>query len=211
MNTRIIAVLTAGACVAGAAQAQVNVQGFLSADNQFDAFTGTTSGTVAHIGGQNDWNGVSFINTVFTSSGYVYVAVSDYGAVFALAGYISTDGGTSYNPILPGMGWESYNAGPNSFMHPNQASINALITAANAGGGGSGGGTGWVAATAGTASVGFGLPNDYNGMPALGSIWDPRADVNETVVFRYQIIPAPHSMAPLVAGMIALSRRRRHR
>lgn len=209
MTTRIIAALTAGTCIAGAAQAQMNVQGFLSGDNQFDAFTGTASGTTSHIGGLNDWNHVLPFTTVVSTNGYLYVAVSDYGDVVALGGYISTDGGTSYAPILPGMGWESYSAGPNNFMHPNQASIDLLVTAANAGGGGSGGGTGWVAATAGTASIAFGLPPDYNGMPALGSIWDPRAGVHDTVVFRYQIVPTPQSMAPLVAGMIALSRRRR--
>ncbi len=209
MSIRTIGVLAAGACIASAAQAQVNVQGFISGDNQFDAFTGTASGTVTHLAGANDWNQVQSFSTVFSSSGYIYVAVSDYGAVFGLGGYISTNGGASFDAILPGMGWESYNAGPNDFVHPDQNAINAFIAAANAGG--SGGGSGWVPATDGTATISFGLPPDYNGMPALGCIWDPRADVNETVIFRLLIVPAPHSAAPLVAGMIALGRRRRSR
>ncbi len=210
MKNQTMGVLAAWVCIAGAAQAQVNVQGFLSGDNQMDAFTGTASGTTTHLGGLNDWNHVLPFNTVVSTNGYLYAAVSDYGDVVALGGYISTDGGTMYDPILPGMGWESYNAGPNNFMHPDQAGIDILIAAANAGGG-SGGGNGWVAATAGTASIAFGLPLDYNGMPPLGSIWDPRAGVNDTVVFRLQIVPAPHSVAPLVAGVFALSRRRRMR
>lgn len=207
MKNQTMGVLATWLCFAGAAQAQVNVQGFLSGDNQMDAFTGTASGTTTHLGGLNDWNHVLSFNTVVSTNGYLYVAVSDYGDVVALGGYISTNGGTTYDPILPGMGWESYNAGPNSFMHPDQAGIDSFIAAANAGS--SGGGNGWVAATAGTASIAFGLPNDYNGMTPLGCIWDPRAGVHDTVVFRLQIVPTPHSAALLLAGVLAAARRRR--
>jgi|GEM_PF-6281973 len=206
MKIRAIGV-AAGAWLAGMAQAQINVEGFLSGDNQFDAFSGTSSGTTTHLGGLDDWNHVLSFNTVVSTNGYLYVAVSDYGDVVALGGYISTNGGVSYDAILPGAGWESYNAGPNNFMHPDRATIDTYIAAANAAS--SGGGNGWVESTAGTASVSFGLPIDYNGMPVLGSIWDPRAGVNDTVVFRLQIVPTPHSVAPILAGVIAISRRRR--
>ncbi len=201
MKNRTMGVLAVWMCTAGAAQAQVNVQGFLSGDNEFNAYAGSATDATTPLGGENNWTAVLTFNTVFASGGYLYVTVRDYGDVVALGGYISTNGGATHDAIVPGMGWESYNAGPD-LLSTDQGTTNTLIAAANAA-------NGWVAATAGTAVVGFGLPQDYNGMPVLGCIWDPRGGVNDTVIFRYQIVPAPHSAALLVAGAIAFTRRRR--
>lgn len=201
MNKRSIGALAAAACTTGAAHAQVNVEGYLSGDNQFVAYTGTASGTTSPFASLGDWASYVTFNTVVTGNGYIYIAVTDYGDVFGLGGYISVNGGTS--PIIAGMGWESYNLGAGTTTTPDQAAIDGFIATANAG-------NAWLAATAGTAVISFGLPADYNGLPTLGCIWDPRADVNETVIFRLLIVPAPLSAAPLAAGMMVLTRRRRH-
>lgn len=203
-GVRAIALFVGMACVAQAANAVVNVDVWMSCDNQFELYTGTalsTTGSV--IGGVNNWAAAT--NYVFgTNPGdYLYVVGADYGAVFGLGGYVSIDGGTTYTAILAGNGWESVRIGP-ATAWPAQPLIDTWISNATLGGL-------WTPSVAGTGVVGFGLPATYGPMPALGCIWDAQADVNDMVLFRYRVVPSPITAVPfgvvLVSGL--MTRRRR--
>lgn len=184
---------------AGSSLAQVNVAAWLSADNRYDLYVGTGTGTTNMIGGVADWTRADLWN-LQVSTGFIYVASSDVSAPYGLGGYLSIDGG-EFMALLPGSGWESY-AVPGSVNHPSQAFVDSYITDANAG-------NLWAPVSAGTAVPGFGLPQFYGSLPAQGCIWDPRSQGGSTVIFRYPLVPAPGAALPLAGGLLVFRRRRR--
>ncbi|MCE7974389.1 MAG: hypothetical protein DYG92_08745 [Leptolyngbya sp. PLA1] len=183
---------------AGSSLAQVNVAAWLSADNRYDLYVGTGTGTTTMIGGVADWTRADLWN-LQVSTGYIYVASTDFGAPYGLGGYLSIDGG-EFLALLPGSGWESYVV-PGGGNHPSQAVVDSSITDANAG-------NLWAPVSAGTAVPGFGLPHFYGSLPAQGCIWDPRSQGGSTVIFRYSLVPAPGAVLPLAGSLLAFRRRR---
>lgn len=200
MSCRLVGCVAGAALglASGGAVAQVSVAAWLSADNRYDLYVGTGTGTTSMIGGVNDWSRADLWN-LQVSTGFIYVAATDSGAPYGLGGYLSVDGG-EFLALLPGSGWESYLV-PGAANHPSQAFVDSYISDANAG-------NLWAPVTAGTAVQGFGLPQSYGSLPVQGCIWDPRSQGGATVIFRYTLVPAPAAVLPLAGGLLALRRRR---
>ncbi|MFZ2873421.1 MAG: hypothetical protein WAZ94_02945 [Phycisphaerales bacterium] len=201
MYCRLVGCVAGAAlCLAsGGAVAQVSVAAWLSADNRYDLYVGTGTGTTSMIGGVNDWSRAD-LYSMQVSTGFIYVAASDFGAPYGLGGYLSIDGG-EFLALLPGSGWESYLV-PGAANQPSQAFVDSYISDANAGGL-------WAPVAAGTAVQGFGLPQAYGSLPVQGCIWDPRSQGNSTVIFRYSLVPSPGAALPLGGCLLAFRRRRR--
>ena len=187
-----------------------NVDIWISADDRFDLYTGTGSGTISFVGGQVGWTSVGHYNFAPPYGNLYVVGADTAGVVWGLGGYLSLDGGANYNPILPGAGWEVAFIGYN-VAWPNQSTVDSWIAAANNNGD-------WVPVVTGTATPGAGLPSNYGSpsRPALVSNWHPSAlsQPFATVLFRYPVVPEPASMVALMIGLaivVPWRRNERHR
>jgi hypothetical protein len=184
----------------------VNVDIWLSADDRYDLYTGTSGGTTSFVGGVAGWSIATNYNVAVPAGNYLYSVAADIGAaVWGLGGYLSLDGGANYAAILPASGWEVALIGY-SQSWPNQATVDSWIVTANSN-------NDWVPVVSASASPGFGLPANYGSVtrPALGSVWE-LSSVSQpfsTVVFRYHVVPEPASLVALMIGFGILTLWRR--
>lgn len=215
----VLVVAGLGAFVMLAAANPVNFQMYVSADDDFDLYVGNAAGATtlisSHSGG---WATPYSYSLTLQVNDYIYIPAMDIAAaVWGLGGYTSTNGGTTWTPILVSSpNWEVvYVDSPGQGADINNlvmdlATLNGVIANANAN-------NLWVAPVSGTASAGFGLPNFYNpptSLPAQGCIWTNLPGTREQsaymrVVFRYKVVPEPASLMALGAGLACLAWRRR--
>jgi hypothetical protein len=201
----LIVVLLAATFCMGLTQAHaVNVDIWISADDRFDLYSGTSAATTSFVGGFAGWSVPNNYTPIVPYGDYLYVVAADIGAaVWGVGGYLSVDGGSSYSPIITGTGWEAALVAGSSLPWPSQATVDSWIATANSD-------NDWVPAAAASASPGFGLPTTYGSVtrPALGSIWEPTAVATPftTVLLRRSLVPEPASMFLLLVAMgIALA------
>lgn len=218
--TAAIGIKAVGLCVAlllslAALSAQVNVEVWMSADDQFYLYHGPASGSpLTPVGGYLGWGTANHYTFQVSANHYLYVVARDIAAgVWGLGGYVKIGSGP-WVAITPGSGWEAVWIGnyppPNDYYMPDQATVEGWIASANSG-------NAWLPAVAGTAVPGSGLPNNYGGMPAQTPIWQDRPaswrdrqGPYDMILFRY-LVPEPTSMAVLGAGLAGLLCRRRRR
>ncbi|GIV04824.1 MAG: hypothetical protein KatS3mg016_0399 [Fimbriimonadales bacterium] len=136
-----------------ASASPVNFQMYVSADDDFDLYTGNAAGASTLVANHNGgWTTPYFYSLTLQVNDYIYIPAMDLAAGrWGLGGYTSTDGGATWTPILPNSpNWEvvyvdspGFGGSPNNPVM-NLATLNAVIANANAN-------NLWVAPVAGTA------------------------------------------------------------